>query len=43
MRNKYMAPEELKLIKAKNLKATYDESKADVYSLGMTMLHAASL
>jgi len=33
----------LKLLKAKNLKGHYDENKADVYSLGMTMLHAASL
>lgn len=42
MKNSYLSPEELSMIKTKS-KGKYNIYKAEVYSLGMTLLHTASL
>jgi len=38
----YLAPEVLKLLPTKDFKATYDRARADVFSLGATLLSAAT-
>lgn len=42
LKNHYLAPEQLQIIKSKNLKKQYNLYKAEVYSMGMTMMHAAT-
>lgn len=39
----YLAPEVLKFLPLKDFKATYDHARADVFSLGMTLLSAATI
>jgi hypothetical protein len=39
----YISPRLLKALKTKNLNPKHNEIKSDIFSMGMTLLHAATL